>query len=66
MDTKKKYRVNWVQITHSRYGKYLYKQHDIVEASSAQEAKQMILDEWAVKEHHGHYKVKILDVIEKA
>lgn len=61
-----KYRVNYYTKTHSRYGTYIYKEHEIVEASNEEEAKKIVTEKWGRFENNGHHKMVITGVREIA
>lgn len=62
----KKYRVNYQQINHSRYGSYVYKNHEIVEAENEESAKKIVRDLWGKYENRGQHKLRITTVKEIA
>ena len=60
----KKYKVKYTVTTHSRYGNYVYKDSDTVEAMTADEAVDKVRAR--IKEKNGQWKFKKSSVIEIA
>ena len=60
----KKYKVKYTVTTHSRYGNYVYKDSDIVQAMTDDEAVNKVRTQ--IKEKNGQWKFKKLSVIEIA
>lgn len=53
-----KYLVKYTQTSHSRYGNYVYKNLDKVEADSKEQAINKVKE--TCKENHGHWKFRLV------
>lgn len=62
----KKYRVNYIVKTHSRYGTYIYKAHDFVEAENEEQAAEMMRNRSAENTNNGQNKLIVKSVREIA
>lgn len=62
----KKYRVNYVVKTHSRYGTYIYKCHEFVEAENEEQAAEKVRTGSKENSNNGQGKLIVKSVREIA